>query len=176
VAVEAIRGCGYRKVGGLYLVSDGIGQPCCRLPIPIRPCVTCGEQIKFSRSFQRVKLGGLLMHAPACQHHPGCTVCPLCGNQPDKVGLLWVGKQHYTPDEFTSEAVRLGVSRRISALPKEFRLGMWVLLAHIEAVDGICDCSGPKGALIQSASAARAWATRRCPESFTHSNPSASNW
>jgi len=85
------------------------------------------------------------MHAPACQHHPGCTVCPLCGNQPDKVGLLWVGKQHYTPDEFTSEAVRLGVSRRISALPKEFRLGMWVLLAHIEAVDGICDCSGPKG-------------------------------
>ena len=33
MAVEAKRGCGFRKVGGLYLVGGGFGIPCDRLPI-----------------------------------------------------------------------------------------------------------------------------------------------
>jgi hypothetical protein len=28
MAVEPKRGCGYRKVGGIYLVSGGEGRPC----------------------------------------------------------------------------------------------------------------------------------------------------
>lgn len=35
MAVEARRGCGYRKAGGLYLVASGMGSPCHRLPIPL---------------------------------------------------------------------------------------------------------------------------------------------
>ena len=52
MAIESKRGCGYRKVGGLYLVSTGTGEPCERLPMPIVPCRLCGEHLKQTRSFQ----------------------------------------------------------------------------------------------------------------------------
>lgn len=34
MASETKRGCGYRKVGGMYLVGDYIRVPCDRLPFP----------------------------------------------------------------------------------------------------------------------------------------------
>jgi len=40
MAVEAKRGCGYRKVGGLYIVSGGQGISCHRLPMNIH-VVSC---------------------------------------------------------------------------------------------------------------------------------------
>lgn len=33
MAVETRRGCGYRKVGGIYLVCDGAGFRCDQLPV-----------------------------------------------------------------------------------------------------------------------------------------------
>jgi hypothetical protein len=47
-------------------------------------------------------------------------------------GLLWVGEQFYgTPEDFQEEAGRMGISRRITVVPRDFVLGeTWVLLAH----------------------------------------------
>jgi hypothetical protein len=47
MAIERKRGCGYRKVGGMYLVGDeGIWVPCDRLPIILDVCPACGGGIK----------------------------------------------------------------------------------------------------------------------------------
>jgi hypothetical protein len=52
-----------------------------------------------------------------------------------QVGLLWVGEKFYpTPYDFSQEAGVMGISRRIPALPKDFKLGeTWVFLAHQKA-------------------------------------------
>jgi hypothetical protein len=52
VTLEPERGCGYRKPGGLYLVNDGPGVPCDRLPVPIAPCACCGFEPNQIRSHQ----------------------------------------------------------------------------------------------------------------------------
>ena len=53
----------------------------------------------------------------------------------DRVGLLWIGRSFYpTPGAFMHEAAIHGVSRRITALPRGFKFGHWVFLAHPEAV------------------------------------------
>jgi hypothetical protein len=44
--VEAKRGCGYRKPGGTYLVSDSLGRECGKLPIPLDVCPTCHAGFK----------------------------------------------------------------------------------------------------------------------------------
>ncbi len=56
-------------------------------------------------------------------------------------GLLWVGAMHYkTPAHFDLESAALGVSRRISAIPKDFVLGKtWVFLAHPNVIPGLDD-------------------------------------
>lgn len=51
MAVEPKRGCGYRKVGGLYLAGSGIARPCDRMPIPLGICPCCGNGFKFSRGW-----------------------------------------------------------------------------------------------------------------------------
>jgi hypothetical protein len=50
----------------------------------------------------------------------------------ERVGLLWIGADYYPrPSDFSEEAQRLGVSRRIKAVPRGFKLGeTWVWLAH----------------------------------------------
>jgi hypothetical protein len=45
MAVEPKRGFGYRKVGGIYLVSGGKGRPCGCLPIPLHTCPSCRADI-----------------------------------------------------------------------------------------------------------------------------------
>jgi hypothetical protein len=60
-----------------------------------------------------------------------------------RCGLIWIGEQHYkTPREFMVEAARMGVSRRITAVPREFVIGeTWVLLGHRKAIEKACpDC------------------------------------
>jgi hypothetical protein len=51
-------------------------------------------------------------------------------------GLIWIGEHHYSnPHEFLAEASRMGVSRKIKAVPKGFELGKThVYLAHRFAV------------------------------------------
>ena len=51
MAVEARRGCGYRKVGGLYLMGGTGGMPCCKMPIPLHVCPTCHGGIKQTRGW-----------------------------------------------------------------------------------------------------------------------------
>jgi hypothetical protein len=67
-----------------------------------------------------------------------CLDCPM-GSQMGRVGLLWVGSKYYTtPDDFLREAKRMGISRRIPAIPQGFKLGEhWVWLAHRETIPAV---------------------------------------
>lgn len=131
MAIERKRGCGYRKVDGLYLVCDGPATICDRLPFVLQICPVCGAGIKFSRGFTWVIAESLLGG-----YHQNCKdnlrPCPVCDpNKNEKYGLMWVGKQHYTPETFMYESEIMGVSKRIAAVPRNFKVGFtWILLAH----------------------------------------------
>lgn len=133
---EPERGCGFRKAGGIYLCSSGMGYPCGKLPLPLDICPTCGSGIHFARSWTWINPQPLFAHVP-CQIDNYCGICP-AANPPARAGLLWVGERTYkTPDAFTAEAMKLGVSRRIKAVPRDFKLGeAWVFVAHIKACGG----------------------------------------
>lgn len=158
MAVEAKRGCGYRKIGGLYLVGEGYGVPCDRLPIELTVCPCCGQGIKQGRGWQWVDTAALVggdhmigatAHAQQFMAATGTASsesvpcpcikgCPLCHNTQamGKSGLLWVGLQFYpTVEDFEREALAQGISRRIQTLPRGFELGKsWVLFAHAKAI------------------------------------------
>lgn len=145
MAVEAARGCGYRKVGGLYLVGGGAGMSCDRMPYELVTCPVCGSGIKFTRGFQWVdwaKYAGehaseetehLISAKSQCSCFIGCPVC-YPTDEPQPYGLLWVGESFYTPENFIAEALKMGISRRIAAVPRRLKLGeTWVLFAHKSA-------------------------------------------
>jgi hypothetical protein len=127
------RGCGYRKPGGLYLVSDGPGVPCGRLPVALERCPTCDQGIKPSRGFTWVDAGEIMTKRSCAAKAAQCMACPTITG---RHGLIWVGEQFYpSPEAWTREAATQGVSRRIGALPKDFQLGeTWVLVAHRKAI------------------------------------------
>lgn len=134
MAVEARRGCGYRKVGGIYLVGGGVGMECCKLPILLTVCPCCGNGIKQSRGWQWIDPKPWI--AGSCTEGGGrALICPLAGGAGtlgDKVGLLWIGTQFYpTPEHFVRESASMGISRRIKSVPRGFVVGeSWVFLAH----------------------------------------------
>ena len=134
MAVEPMRGCGYRKVGGLYLCGRGQGMDCDRLPYELELCPTCGAGVKFTRGWTWLNwseyAGSHRDSEERCKDSYGCPVCdPSSKQQP--FGLLWVGEASYTPKTFIQEALTMGVSRRIAAVPKNLKLGdTWVLFAH----------------------------------------------
>ena len=154
-AVEARRGCGYRKVGGLYMVGGGIGIPCDRLPFELSVCPCCSQGIKPARGWTWIDVAKLFQGAhltgQPLKIFPGNVVqarelcpcattnfCPLCV-KPEvmgKAGLLWIGERFYkTPDQFIAEGVSLGFSRRIKSVPQGFKIGeTWVMLAHAKAI------------------------------------------
>lgn len=131
--IESARGCGYRKGGGLYLVSDGVMVPCGKLPIPLDVCPVCDHGIHPSRGWTWIDIAALSATAPECAVQTERThlLCPLNGSV-RRSGLLWVGEEHYaTPEAFLTEAQTMGVSRRISKVPRDFVLGQtWVFFAH----------------------------------------------
>lgn len=139
MAVEAERGCGFRKRGGIYLIGSGLGAPCDRVPLAIVPCDCCGELPRFHRGISKInpqKLWGPHVHEPA----PYVSAEPVsCGEHdvicepPSKAYLMWVGGE-YTMESFRDEAARLGVSKRIPAVPADFEIGDWVFLAFQKAV------------------------------------------
>ena len=142
MAVEPRRGCGYRKVGGLYLVGDILTSPCGRLPIELHVCPVCRSGIKQTRGWQWVKPGPLLGERKTCALRAdtpqGCAICPV-GNPAllgERAGLLWVGGRFYPePEDFSREAASLGISKRIRAVPRGFQVGRdWVMIAHPRAV------------------------------------------
>ena len=135
MASEKKRKCGYRRVGGLYLVDDGGGMPCDRLPFELTVCPTCSCGIKQSRGWTWVDVAGLVGGDHTPYNLCSCIGdCPLCSNTVamGRAGLLWIGEQFYpTVDDFLAEAREMGISRRIKAVPREFKMGeTWVLLAH----------------------------------------------
>lgn len=138
MAVEVKRGCGYRKVGGLYMVGGGIGVPCDRLPFELSVCSCCGQGIKQALGWTWIDVAKFFNGA-----HENCverctTVCPLCDTPETlgRAGLIWVGEKFYkTPDDFVKEGVSLGFSRRIKAVPHGFKVGeTYIMLAHSKAV------------------------------------------
>jgi hypothetical protein len=141
---DQIRGCGWRKEGGLYLMGDTHGVACGKLPLPIGICPTCGHGVKVSRGFTWVNPVELFGDV-VCAKNDGvmkevinehlCPNCPLSTHgvhQMHNAGMIWVGEKFYpSPDAFNLEAMNQGVSRRINSIPHQFELGKtWVFLAH----------------------------------------------
>jgi len=156
MSIEQIRGCGYRKVGGLYLCGGGQKMVCDRLPYELKVCPVCGAGIKFTRGWtwlDWLKYAG---------NHEGCheavpaitsgvlntgNLCPVCFPEtyPQPYGLLWVGESFYTPETFIQEAIQMGVSKRIAAIPRNLKLGeTWVLFAHKKAVTKVSTYPNPE--------------------------------
>lgn len=131
--IESKRGCGYRKKGGIYFFGSGIGFNCCSLPIKLDICPCCGNGIKFTRGFQWVQRE--LLGSIACIKSD--LMCPVSSWQAEqKLGLMWVGERHYkTPSDFMEEGSRLGISKRIATVPREFKIGeTWIALAHKKCI------------------------------------------
>lgn len=148
VSHERKRGCGFRKPGGIYLVSGSPGVPCDALPVPLTVCPTCHAGIHPTRGWTWVNPTGLLQlprdHDRASGFH--LSACPLAQTHGlgERAGLLWVGEKFYaTPELFTAEAMVMGVSRRIAAVPRDFTLGTWILLAHRKATRPAADAYHP---------------------------------
>lgn len=158
MAVEAKRGCGYRKIGGLYLVGGEIGVPCDRLPLALDVCPCCGQGIKQALGFTWVDVAKLVQgvhlvdsktlfnktatgaeKVPCdCGMYAPKIPCAFC-HAPQtmgKAGLMWVGEKFYkTPADFVKEGMAMGFSKRIKAVPRGFKVGeTYVLLAHPKAV------------------------------------------
>jgi hypothetical protein len=141
-------------------MSGGLGEPCERLPLPVVECPTCRRGIKPARGFAWIdgeEFFGHVKHGTE-QHDRRCplgsrrsteikgegyvrTVLDDDGKDLTKVGLLWIGEKFYpTVAHFTEEAARMGVSRRISQVPRDFEVGKtWVFLGHRKAIMAIVD-------------------------------------
>jgi hypothetical protein len=152
---DSRRGCGVRRPGGLYLVSDGIPVACGRLPVPIVECPTCHGGIKLTRGWTWIDAGELVSKRNCTAPAKQCMTCPTITGQH---GLLTIGGSYYpTPDTWIEEAKRLGVSRRLPRasntrlpqLPKGFKLGeTWVFVAHRKAIPADPPCGKDINALV----------------------------
>jgi hypothetical protein len=172
---DKIRGCGWRKPGGLYLVTPRLNAPCCKLPLPLTVCPCCGEGIRLARGWTWVNLNALFPHK-RCESE--LMQCPLKNvghlhTPPEhfnRVGLIRIGEKYYPEvSDFLEESAELGVSRRITAVPKGFVLGeTWVALAHKKAVTTtLLDISEVDGFRIEGSS------TIHTPGIFTVFKPTA---
>lgn len=152
MAIEPARKCGYRKVGGLYLVGGVLSAPCDRLPFLLDICPCCGSGIKQAQTWiTPAKLFGPAHWieteiTPSDSDVPvkncACSLwCPMCHSKQifwddSKATLLWVGAKHYSPAEFLQEGAELGVSKRINTIPRDFEIGKtWVFFAHPDAIE-----------------------------------------
>jgi hypothetical protein len=158
---EAKRGCGYRAIGGLYLVSDAGEQVSCdALPLQLLPCGCCGFEPFRNRGVQKLRAKYIDMisvekhwldtpedrmeelkmwkdRKKLCSCGPDCPLCFPAEGQ--SYGLMFVGSTYYTPKSFVQEAREMGVSKRIADIPKGLELGKtWILLAHkkVPVLDG----------------------------------------
>jgi hypothetical protein len=153
---ESKRGCGYRKPGGLYLVTGpGLTRPCGKLPIPLTICPTCSHGIKPTRGTTWIEPLGLGILDRPCDKDifTECPACPLGSSltrneDSPLVGkhlLIWIGGSFYPkPSDWIAETKKLGASRRIPAVPNDFELGKtWVYVAHRDAIPYRCECFEP---------------------------------
>lgn len=131
MAIEALRGCGLRKIHGTYLVGNYIAVECDRLPLPLTSCPVCGAGVHFTRSIIEIdplKLFGI---------HDGCVdkhQCKVCQPKDAPAYLMMVGEKFYSPEAFITEAITQGISKRIPFIPRKLKLGETVVyLAHKKA-------------------------------------------
>lgn len=153
MASETKRGCGYRKVGGLYLCGGGLWVSCDRLPYELKSCPVCGAGVHFTRSMTEINPLRLFgshdgelrwqrdasgnSDIPLCQDE--FRPCKMCDPTEEPAYIMTVGRKYYSPESFVKEALELGVSKRIASnsIPKKLKLGQTVIyLAHPEAVNG----------------------------------------
>lgn len=155
ISFEDARWCGYRSPAknglGLYLIGSGDFEPCERLPFPLEVCPCCGAGVKPARSFTWISPPKLLdpwTAQPLCcevvgdvidglEHdHAKCAMCNPIVVAGEEAGLLWIGEKFYKrADDFMHEAMRMGISRKIPALPQGFEVGKhYVYLAHRKTV------------------------------------------
>lgn len=135
MAVEQIRGCGWRRVGAMYLCGEYISVACDRLPLPLTVCPVCGQGIKVSRGFTKINPFRLWGVHQDCKdlYRP----CFLCDPKDEPAYIMLVGAGHYkNPEDFLDEATRMGISKRIPFIPKDLVLGETVVyLAHPKACE-----------------------------------------
>ena len=133
MAVEAKRGCGYRKVGGSYLCGDYIPMECDRLPLELKTCPVWGAGIHFTRSFTEINPLELFGYHQPCRD--AFRPCHVCDPRDESAYIMVVGSKYYTPESFLHEAATMGVSKRIPFMPKKLEMGKTVVyLAHPKAV------------------------------------------
>jgi hypothetical protein len=114
------------------LVSGKLGAPCCKLPIPLTICSTCGGGIKQTRGWTWIDPQRWLKgECVALRTFINCAAADPA-RLGERVGLLWIGERFYpTPDHFQIEAAQLGISRGITAIPRGFEIGKHrVFFAH----------------------------------------------
>lgn len=148
VSYELPRGCGQRKGGAKYIVSEGTGQPCGKLPLELHRCPTCDAGIKPARGWTWVDAPALFRGkdcstGPASMDCSRCTLSNMNLERIGKAGLLWIGSKFYkTPSDWIAEGKKMGFSRRLAQIPREFKIGeTYVLAAHREAIQRTCqDC------------------------------------
>lgn len=134
------RDCGWRGEGGMYLMSSGTTAVCGLMPLPLKTCPACGSGLEPSRSFRWIEPAKLFVDQPKGCAKSYCELCPLSEPRILTLGkalLDWVGKRYYkTPEDWLKEANEQGVSRRIHAIPKGFKVGhTWVFMAHENAIE-----------------------------------------
>jgi hypothetical protein len=134
--IEKKRGCGFREPGGLYLRTDGIGRICGALPIELVVCPTCHQGIKPARGWTWINIATLVSERKECVKDGGCGDCPIADAMIQTAGLIWIGAKFYkTPTDFARESNEMGISRRITMVPRGFKLGeTWVAVAHRKAI------------------------------------------
>ena len=148
-SVEGARGCGYRKPGGYYLVAQELSESCPLLPWELDRCPHCGQGFGPARGFTWITPAVLF---PARVHggFDHNQTCPLGVSEGtavgyhrtgERAGLIWVGGLFYpTPKSFLEEAAEMGVSRRVKAPPRGFKVGEhWIYLGHRKAITAITD-------------------------------------
>lgn len=157
ISYEEIRECGYRKPAkdgvGIYLRGPGRFEDCERLPFILDTCPCCGAGFVPARGFTWINPMSLfdpyveprctatLSHEQDKHHdHERCWLCnpELLGS---KAGLIWIGEKFYkTPDDFAREANKMGISRKIAAIPNGFEVGTHaIFLAHKKVLKSIVD-------------------------------------
>ena len=136
---EKERGCGFRKKGSLYLVSGQPAKACGKLPFELTVCKCFGQGIKPTRGFAWIE--ATLIEDAECSLGEAMCDCslreePWSLNHEDKLGIMWVGSKFYkTPELFTKEALHMGISKKISQIPRDLKIGeTWILLGHRQAV------------------------------------------
>lgn len=142
ILFEAERECGYRHADedgtdpdavGIYLVGGmGPRMPCDRLPFVL--INAAGEPQPHFRGIKEINPQEWFAdnrQTPPDLCHGLCDHCPLALERLDYGLLQFAGGDNYTPETFMAEGMKMGFSRRVSAIPAKFRPGLhWMYIAH----------------------------------------------